>query len=109
MKYVRTEKGVYEILAETNTLYYTDFTGTEGVLKSDKVQVADTIEELCDEFVIHNLKTFPKPYIQDSVVIKEIPIELFKKCGMELYGAIWTDKGLIYVAKMNSKGELELI
>ena len=25
------------------------------------------------------------------------------------YGAIWTDKGLIYVAKMNSNGELELL
>ena len=27
----------------------------------------------------------------------------------EIYGAIWTDKGLIYVAKMNDKGELELL
>lgn len=27
----------------------------------------------------------------------------------EVYGAIWTDKGLIYVAKMNDKGELELL
>lgn len=27
----------------------------------------------------------------------------------EVYGAIWTDKGLIYVAKMNNKGELELL
>lgn len=29
--------------------------------------------------------------------------------GDELYGAIWTNKGLIYVAKMNDKGELELL
>lgn len=27
----------------------------------------------------------------------------------EIYGAIWTDKGLIYVAKMNEKGEFELL
>ena len=26
-----------------------------------------------------------------------------------IYGAIWTSKGLIYVAKMNDKGELELL
>ena len=26
-----------------------------------------------------------------------------------LYGAIWTDKGLIYVAKMNEDDELELL
>ena len=25
------------------------------------------------------------------------------------YGAIWTSKGLIYVAKMNEKGDLELL
>ena len=25
------------------------------------------------------------------------------------YGAIWTDKGLIYVAKINEKRELELL
>ena len=28
---------------------------------------------------------------------------------IQIYGAIWTDKGLIYVAKMNKKGELELL
>ena len=26
-----------------------------------------------------------------------------------VYGAIWTDKGLIYVAKMNNKGEFKLL
>ena len=26
-----------------------------------------------------------------------------------IYGAIWTNKGLIYVAEMNDKGELELL
>ena len=28
---------------------------------------------------------------------------------MIVYAAIWTDAGLIYVAKMNEKGELELL
>ena len=34
-----------------------------------------------------------------------------KKIGIEylVYGAIWTDKGLIFIAHMNSKGELELL
>ena len=38
--------------------------------------------------------------------------EEFKKHLLEngcVYGAIWTDKGLIYVAKMNSEGKLCLI
>ena len=26
-----------------------------------------------------------------------------------IYGAIWTDKGLIYVAKLNADGNLELL
>jgi hypothetical protein len=34
-------------------------------------------------------------------------MELFS--GATFYGAIWTPKGLIYVAKMNENGELELI
>ena len=33
----------------------------------------------------------------------------FVEKGDNVYGAIWTDKGLIYVAKMNDKGELELL
>ena len=36
-------------------------------------------------------------------------MELRDICSDRLRGAIWTDKGLIYVAKMNDKGELELL
>lgn len=66
------------------------------------IKQADTIEELCDEFVaVH--KTLNKTYC-----IRNVP---FKKQdeNFNIYGAIWTDKGLIYVAKMNEKGELELL
>ena len=71
---------------------------------------ADTIEELCDEFVIvqkdfhdllnantHCLQTLKRYY------------EINKIDVLGIYGAIFTDKGLIYVAKMNDKGELELL
>lgn len=30
--------------------------------------------------------------------------KLWSSCKYNIYGAIWTDKGLIYVAKMNDKG-----
>jgi hypothetical protein len=89
---------------------------------------ADTIWELCDEFC----------YIKNGVVSQYLTIDFkFKRndefCALrnkltangiaeiskgiskyelengELKFAIWTDKGLIYVAKMNSEGELELI
>ena len=74
----------------------------------DIIKEADTIEELCDEFIeVHKtLKNgiFEQPYFD---VVSE-QVRNGSPVG-NLYGAIWTDKGLIYVAKMNEKGELELI
>ena len=60
---------------------------------------ADIIEELCDEFVYH-LKGGGK-FIDEKLVTSFV----YK----EIYGAIWTDKGLIYVAKINEKGVLVLL
>lgn len=69
------------------------------------IKQADTIEELCDEFVgvdslghyiIHN-----DEYIKGASIV---PLE-----EISYYGAIWTEWGLKYVAKMNEKGELELL
>lgn len=83
---------------------------------------ADTIEELCDEFVIDNWKEKGKPvycfkYVKETKTAYCIDgggyITLFipkmLECGCIIKGAIWTEWGLKYVAKMNDKGELELI
>lgn len=66
-------------------------------------ELKNTIEELCDEFVM---------IVED----KHIRFDHFKdvksyalKFKHKLYGAIWTNEGLIYVAKMNNAGELELM
>lgn len=69
--------------------------------KEDILKVVDTIEELCDEFVRVSKS------VHDFLVSNDIPTKKFD--DTEIYGAIWTDKGLIYVAKMNEKGELELL
>lgn len=70
---------------------------------------ADTIEELCDEIVLYDnqLNTYGV-FVKKVIGFKWLQnhIEIYK--GMTIYGAIWTSKGLIYVAKMNDKGELEL-
>ena len=65
-------------------------------------QEADTIKELCDEFV---------EYGNRPIVITQANVKEGRMCGKTpvILGAIWTDKGLIYVAKMNEKGELELL
>ena len=95
MKYIRTKDGIYSI--EPNKMYELN--------DLDKgYKIADTIEELCDEFVLFR---DGKPYA--IVSNKEHNAELAKDVWKDYYGAIWTEKGLIYVAKINDKGELELI
>ena len=94
--------------------------GNDKVFVEDVIAEADTIEELCDEFVMCwlplekmkiNERWIPTQYERlgswqkmRNIIIKEVI-----KTESVLYGAIWTSKGLIYVAKMNDKGELELL
>lgn len=112
MKYIKTKDGIYERIIVVRQVC----DGKEvAVIKPDKVEFeliiksADTIEELCDEFVVA---------YEDGAKIVYGDLEWAKtkaKSSLEIgnksiiYGAIWTDKGLIYVAKMNEKGELELL
>ena len=71
------------------------------------IKQADTIEELCDEFIVFG--DIDRPYLtRHKFTNKEWNKQYFIG-DRKLYGAIWTDKGLIYVAKMNDKGELELL
>lgn len=73
---------------------------------ADIIKEADTIEELCDEFVMNNEVVIGSP--RDGMNRLQLA-DYYAKKGKNVYGAIWTDKGLIYVAKMNEKGELELL
>jgi hypothetical protein len=106
---------------------------------------ADSIEELCDEFVIVNnadklpyrinIDAFNEQYPATGYLCLDYAIERFealkKFIGTKekhdkhidflyeenpnyqfegcLYAAIWTKWGLKYVAKMNEKGEFELL
>lgn len=113
MKYIRTKDGVYEIKgANLITKSFTIYKGKRQcfVKEKDIIKQAETIEELCDEYVVvyNESKKFKKPFTsfyEDKIgVLKEHDLNECK-----IYGAIWADKGLIYVAKMNEKGELELL
>lgn len=126
-KYIRTKDGVYEIdILSFNDLGRNRFTCWElGHMRMfedwEIIKQADTIEELCDEFVLHYNDT-----IQTSIPIpwatyerrgdnwqkhKEKLISELKKIERKaiVYGAIWTYSGLIYVAKMNEEGKFELL
>ena len=100
----RELKNVVFVKRKINSDYY-DY-DYEPIEKEEVVKQADTIKELVDMFVIKNPKNGCLDIVSSLGVIN---VQLFNESGLVVYGAIWTDKGLIYVAKMNEKGELELI
>ena len=99
MRYIRTKETDCCII---DTIKYKEITGEDCFIpKNEIVDEADMIEELCDEFVgINNGK---------PQMLRFVPYACAQYWNGGVYGAIWTDKGLIYVAKMNDKGELELL
>ena len=82
--------------------YNRNFIESEKALNS-----ADTIEELCDVAILNHTICVDMEYSGADFHKAKVLSKLFPKA--KCYGAIWTDKGLIYVAKMNEKGELELL
>lgn len=118
MKYIRTKDG--RIIKWNDSIFidndipqgesYKSCNGVYYLSKKDILNQADTIEELCERFVVDvpNDRKFNREFDLD----KSKKYQLYLKCQnifSEIYGAFWTDKGLIYVAKMNDKGELELL
>ena len=107
MKYIRTKDGIYE----TKTIHFPPRFGKTNTFYEEN-KFADTIEELCDEFVINSEDYKGHLLIHNVIELDNCifdGIRTLKKHYAYIYGAIWTDKGLIYVAKMNDKGELELL
>lgn len=106
-----------------------DENGTHYSIRPDEVKrvtkelpYVDTIEELCDEFIyIKHIDDKCFKYFYNS--IDTAKNELYNSDGtlhykprkdLEIYGAIWTtgehgEPILKSVAKMNEKGELELL
>lgn len=136
MKYIRTKGGViYKVLDDGITREdairvstvncFGDILGVEPATWIDKkviLKQADTIEELCDCFI----DFFPK-YKGNDIIGYEHDFWYYskeEKCFYNMIdnqsldlndfdndfkGAIWTSKGLIYVAEKNSEGGLCLI
>ena len=98
--YIRTKDGVY------NTIHL-----TSKMLEHYKVDIikrSKSLEKLCDKFVTlskYSNRHYEYLTLKGAINMrKNLPFEV-----CEIYGCIWTSKGLTYVAKMNSKGDLELI
>ena len=110
--YIRTKDGIYKVESETchKQGYFIDRYEEDVILKKQVIKQSENLEELCDKFVGY-FEIFNRSYYY----IHENSYDEFKSNAQMIgpnysaYGAIWTEKGLIFVAKMNDKGELELI
>jgi len=130
MRYIRTNEGVFELHEKQGNIEgmfnikLKNFLNPKGyriIAKERVIKQSDTIEELCDEFIWKwNESEFPystaRQYCRFSgwgdlkrTIREEENYGKNLNQDYVIFGAIWTDKGLIYVAKMNEKGELELL
>lgn len=114
MKYVRTNdnqiinveklKIDFDIKFVGNYLQVFYKFGITPVEAYEITKQADTIEELCDDFICNKQLLYPMyidPKDTDLIAFRyRIEDEFNYKNHKEIYGAIWTDKGLIYVAKV---------
>lgn len=115
MSYIRTKDGIYEVkkVEILCGVKFYDYETREDFVNRTReehiINQADTIEELCDCFVtVRNRHiVWDKQHHNNDLTFEQVKFSVGK--DFKIYGAIWTDKGLIYVAKMNKEGELELI
>lgn len=79
------------------------------ILKEQVIKQSENLFELIDEFVVirDNTKTNQLVRTDNIEYLKEMIKE--DKRIVEVKGAVWTDKGLIFVAKTNDKGNFELV
>ena len=109
MKYIITKDGIYRNASVSTDLVIICRDRECEVNPSDIINQADTIEELCDEYRYGEHKLC---YMYDKNVWLdwETDNELTEEEIATVKAAIWTDKGLIFIAKMKGilpDGEIE--
>lgn len=134
MKYIRTKNGIFDIekyggirtitkvydVDESLRLKYENTNEPQQVgdrtifiegkdYKITDNNTADTIEELCDEFVV--AYEDGARIVYGDLEWAKVKAKASSKLGNKsiIYGAIWTEKSLTFVAKVNDEGELELL
>ena len=110
--YIRTKNQIYEIesvLRDNGFVKGYNVGEMAFITKDQVIDQSENLLELIDEFVVIRDSTKIKQLVRTDKVeyLKEMIKE--DKRIVEVKGAVWTDKGLIFVAKMNDKGEFELI
>lgn len=120
-RYIRTKDGVYLKIREcdeNNKILIVGKTVTDFgtyIEKKDIINQSENLEELCDMFVCGGTGFEMPSEMPLSHTTQYQKMKILIKFGMIggldvwLKLGIWTSKGLIYVAKMNSEGKLVLI
>ena len=105
--YIRTKNRIYKVESETchKQGYYIDRYEEDVILKKQVIKQSENIEELCDRFVVMDKETKEVMNIVSFLAYAK----LWSYCKYNIYGAVWCECGLKYVAKMNDEGDLELI
>lgn len=97
MKYIRTKDGnIYETkdLIKCEDNHYPNGWFTKSGVPLTAIKESDNIEDLLDGYVVRN----------ELVRYLDIAKAYSKEFGEPVYGAIWTQKGLIYIAKLTDEG-----
>ena len=124
MKYIKIKEPyentikIMEVHHEEQDCYVCEYKYSDILLSASKdwvIAKADTIEELCDEFVIADLLGNEKPIL----IIKSVVREMMRRTtNTQIYGAIWVEIKLpngksVFrlepVATLNDEGKLCLI
>ena len=103
MKYIRTKDRVCAYDEFINSDYYLIF-GEEEIVKQ-----ADTIEELCDVFVGVDENGEHHTHTDSVNDLIHMTYDILHVTLTTIYGEIWVNDELHKVAKLNDKGELELL
>lgn len=116
MMYIRTKDGrIIDTTKIVTGSKYMDFaTNDESfrvIFKTEPLAKSENLEELCDGFYIDegDEVCFSEAYMDTNFnKIKAFYLSTFDFTST-LYGFIKTKNGLMYIAKLNKKGKLELI
>ena len=105
--YIRTKNRIYKvesILRDNGFVKGYNVVEMAFIRKDQVIKQSENLEELCDEFVgVDNTCE------NGHQLLRAIPYKCANFWNGGVYGAVWCESGLKYVAKLNSKGELELL
>ena len=118
MTYIRTKDTIFAVVEETDLVYRVKAKGNPNNIYSkskcatDVIKKGNEIKDVIDDYIIvvngNEIGCLLLNELGNYDKVLSINKEVRENDAI-IYGAIWTSKGLIYVAKMNEKGELELL